>query len=60
MSSGMEQKLQNKTISAILIWIAIAVLLLNGYFKSQLILLMGIAIVMIAVTVYFFHRLTKS
>lgn len=52
-------KLQHKTISAILIWIAIAVLLLNGYFKSQLILLMGIAMVVIAVTVYFFHRLTK-
>jgi hypothetical protein len=51
--------MQNKTISAILVWIAIAVLLLNGYFKSQWILLTGIAIVVIAITVYFFHRLTR-
>ena len=40
-------------------WIAIAMLLLNGYFKSQWIFLMGIALVVIAVTVYFFNRLTK-
>ena len=51
--------MQNKTVSAILVWIAIAILLLNGYFKSQWIFLMGIALVVIAVTVYFFHRLTK-
>ncbi len=51
--------MQNKTISAILVWIAIAVLLLNGYFKSQWVFLIGIAIIVIAVTVYFFHRLAK-
>ncbi len=58
-SSGTKQKLQNKTISAILVWIAIAILLLNGYFKSQWVFLIGIAVIVIAVTVYFFHRLTK-
>jgi hypothetical protein len=41
------------------VWVAIAMLLLNGYFKSQWIFLMGIALVVIAVTVYFFNRLTK-
>jgi general stress protein CsbA len=58
-SLGRYAKLQNKTISAILVWIAIAMLLLNGYFKSQWIFLIGIAIVVIAITVYFFHRLTR-
>lgn len=51
--------MQNKTVSAILVWVAIGMLLLNGYFKSQWIFLMGIALVVIAVTVYFFHRLIK-
>ena len=51
--------MNNKTISAILVWIAIAILLLNGYFRSQLIFIMGIVIVVIAITVYFFHRLAK-
>jgi hypothetical protein len=41
------------------VWVAIAMLLLNGYFKSQWIFLVGVALVVIAVTVYFFHRLTK-
>jgi hypothetical protein len=51
--------MQTKTISAILVWTAIAVLLLNGYFKSQWVWLIGVALVVIAITVYFFHRLTK-
>ena len=51
--------MNNKTISAILVWIAIAMLLLNGYFKSQWVWLIGVALVVIAVTVYFFQRLTK-
>jgi hypothetical protein len=59
MSQGTERKLHNKTISAILVWIAIAMLLLNGYFKSQLVFLMGIVIVVIAIAVYFFQRLAK-
>jgi uncharacterized membrane protein len=59
LSIGRSTKLQNRTISAILIWTAIALLLLSGYFKSQWMWLIGIALVVIAVTVYFFDRLTK-
>ena len=53
------KELQTKTISAILVWVAIATLLLNGYFKSQWIFLIGVALVGIAITVYFFNRLVK-
>ena len=51
--------MQIRTVSAILIWIAIALLILNGYFKSQWIVLIGIALVIIAVITYFAPRLRK-
>jgi len=51
--------LRNRTISAILVWVAIALLLLNGYLRSPWIVLIGIAIVIIALIVYFIPRLRK-
>lgn len=52
-------KLQTRTVSAILVWLAIALLILNGYFKSQWIVLVGIALVVIAVITYFIPRFRK-
>jgi len=51
--------MQTRTVSAILVWIAIALLILNGYFKSQWIVLIGIALVIIAVITYFIPRFRK-
>jgi len=52
-------KLQNRTISAILVWVAIALLILNGYLKSSWVFLACIVMVMIAVLIYFVPRLKK-
>ena len=51
--------MQTRTVSAILMWTAIALLILNGYFKSQWIVLIGIALVIIAVITYFIPRFKK-
>ncbi len=51
--------MQTRTVSAILVWLAIALLILNGYFKSQWIVLVGIALVVIAVITYFIPRFRK-
>jgi len=51
--------LQNRTVSAVLVWVAIALLILNVYLESMWIFLACIALVIIAVTVYFVPRLRK-
>ena len=51
--------MQSRTVSAILVWVAIALLILNGYLRSQWIILIGIVMVVIAVIVYFMPRLRK-
>jgi uncharacterized protein YacL len=52
-------ELLSRTISAILVWVVAALLIANIYFRSELILLMSIAIVIIAVLIYFTPRLKK-
>jgi hypothetical protein len=52
-------KLHVRTIAAILAWVDVALLFANFYFKSELILLMCIAIAVIAVLIYFIPRLRK-
>ena len=49
-----------KTVAAILIWLVVALLLLNNIFKSDLILPIGVIITIIAVLAYFSPRLTKG
>lgn len=51
--------LHHRTVSAILVWVAIALLILNGYLKSSWVFLMCIAMVIIAVVVYFIPRLSR-
>jgi len=51
--------LQKRTVSAILVWVAIALLILNGYVRSLLIFLVCIAMVISAVAVYFIPRMRK-
>jgi hypothetical protein len=48
--------LQIRTISAILAWVVVALLIANFTFKSELIILISIAIVIIAVLIYFLPR----
>ena len=49
-----------KTVAAILIWLVVALLLLNNIFKSDLILPIGVIITIIAVLAYFSPRLKKG
>lgn len=51
--------LHHRTVSAILVWVAIALLILNGYLKSSWVFLIGVAMVIIAVVVYFIPRLSR-
>jgi len=48
-----------RTIAALLIWIVVALLLLNTYFKSGWILLVVVATIIIAILVYFGPQLKK-
>jgi len=57
--SGEIAELHIRTIAAILAWVDVALLIANFYFKSESILLMSIAIVIIAVLIYFIPRLRK-
>jgi len=50
---------QKRTVSAILVWMAIALLLLNGYLKSPWIIVVCIGVVISAVMVYFIPRPKK-
>jgi len=49
-------ELQVRTISAILAWVVVALLIANFSFKSELIIFISIAIVIIAVLIYFLPR----
>jgi len=48
-----------RTVSAILVWVVAALLILNYHFRSELIFYMSIAILIIAILVYFIPRLRK-
>jgi len=52
--------LQKRTVSAILVWVAIALLILNGYLRSLGIFLICIAMVITAVVVYFMPRTRRQ
>lgn len=49
-------KLRKRSVSAILVWVAIVLLLLNNYLESSWVFLTCIALVIIAVAVYFLPR----
>ena len=53
-------RLRLRTVSTILVWVAIALLLFNVYFGSTLIFLACIALVVVAVAVYFVPRFRKG
>ena len=48
-----------RTVASILIWVTVALLILNNYLKSGWIWLLSIAIIITAVLVYFIPRLKK-
>lgn len=48
-----------RTVAAILAWFVVALLILNKFLKSEWIWLISIAIVILAVLVYFIPRLKK-
>lgn len=52
-------KIQTRTISAILVWITIALLLLNAYFQSVWVIVLAVALIVIAVLTYFWTALKK-
>jgi heme/copper-type cytochrome/quinol oxidase subunit 2 len=51
--------MQIRTAAAILAWIVVALLLLNGILKSQLVTITAIVLTAIAVIVYFIPRFQK-
>lgn len=52
--------MQIRTVAAILAWIVVALLLLNGIIKSQLVTIAAIVLTAIAVIVYFLPRFQKK
>lgn len=52
--------MQIKTVAAILAWIAVALLLLNGMIRSQLIIIAAIVLAAIAFLLYFSPRFKKN
>jgi len=52
-------ELQIRTVAAILIWFVAALLILNLMFRARWILLISIAIMIMAVVIYFIPRLRK-
>ncbi len=53
------RELHIRTVAAILIWIAVALLLLNNFFRSEWLFLIPIAFILLAVLLYFVPRLRK-
>jgi len=51
--------MQIRTVAAILAWIVVALLLLNGIIKLQLVTIAAIILTAIAVIVYFIPRFQK-
>jgi hypothetical protein len=53
-------KLHIKTIAAIIVWVVVALLLLNRLFMSDLVLPIALALTIIALLVYFSPKLLKK
>ncbi|MDG6223071.1 MAG: hypothetical protein IAX21_01750 [Candidatus Bathyarchaeota archaeon] len=53
-------QIQIRTVAAILAWIVVALLLLNGMIKSQLVIIAAIVLTVIAVLLYFSPRFIKN
>ena len=49
-----------KTVAAILAWIAVALLLLNGLIKSQWVVIVAIILAAFAILLYFAPRFMKN
>ena len=49
-----------RTVSAILVWFVVALLLLNRFFMSEWVLPISIVLTVIAVLVYFSPRIRKN
>ena len=52
--------MQVRTVAAIMVWIVVALLLLNNIIRSDWILPISIALTLIAVFIYFSPRLRKG
>lgn len=48
-----------RTVSAILVWVVAALLILNYHFGSELLFYLSIAMLIIAIVVYFIPRLRR-
>lgn len=53
-------ELQIRTVATILIWLVAAMLILNLIFRSLVILLLSIIMMIMAIVAYFIPRLRKS
>ena len=51
--------MQIRTVSAILVWVTIALLLLNAYFRSAWIIYLAVGLIVVAVLAYFWTALRK-
>jgi hypothetical protein len=54
------QSLHIRTVATILAWFVVALLLLNGIFRSEWILPISIVLTCIALVIYFIPRLRKT
>ena len=48
-----------RTVAAILVWFAVALLVLNKFLRSEWVWLISVAMIILAVLVYFIPRLRK-
>jgi len=55
-----DRQLQIRTVAAIIVWVVVALLLLNRVLRSQWVLPISIALTIIAILVYFSPRLRKE
>jgi hypothetical protein len=53
-------ELNVRTVSAILVWVVAVLLMLNNYFRSELLFYGSIAMLVVAILVYFIPRLRKQ
>jgi len=51
--------MQTRTVSAILVWLAITFLIINAYLKSSWVFIACVGIVISAVVIYFLPRRVK-
>jgi heme/copper-type cytochrome/quinol oxidase subunit 2 len=52
-------ELQTRTVAATLVWVTVALLIINAYFMSEWIWLISIALLVIAAIVYFLPQSRK-